>query len=939
METVMKEKGPLAPLVSTSTAIVPQDSEMVSAANLEDSPEYFQAMLDFCFERTYLAEAGEFEPLPSDFYPVRLAWRRVTRLPVNPSRGDDASLAPRWQRMLTTLHAWDRRLVFVLLRHGGQTSLYLGTAAPNGLVDLDSAVKQLEQAANGEMPGLTLEQLTMIGTEANNVPKELQPIMHMRACGAVTGLPSLRLPSRAIRDFPVAIDVGNRELLPGIDSVAQGFSSITGSPSNYALIVVADSVSDPKISDLIRRFRMIGGGVHEAVRSSIRVSHSQEESVRQEATRQPSHARFWSTLFGSMVPYVGAAQAAAIFGSLAPFAVAILGTKAGTYLKTLTSGAAKAASSYVHGLPIRTEGLSHSTTRERLDMVAAHCELLVKRHIDRLNRGRSLGFWNTGVYVLAESADALQTVCGMLRAAYSGDESHIEPIRAVTFPEKFRAHEYVRSFCHVPMPAPPHQSASTDRTPVEWHLLGPLYQYISTPMNTEELSVTAGLPTRDAPGLRAERARVRFSLNGPMLPEVLKKVTLGHVMGPGGVPCDQYRFSIDGRAWQGLIVGAAGSGKSTTCRGMLARAAVPYLILEPTKTDYVRWAVEHNRTCSLSDQIAVYMPGEPDFEGAPVEPLHLNPFQPAFVNGDKPGPLAHLERVVAVLNTYMPRLRLLPALLEAAVLRLAEHNVFGPNCDEVPPDGTYPTLGKLMNHVDFLLYEDVPVPGQSGRHAGQIRTNLQSALDSRIKHLIRGRRGLVLDVNASTNWDELFERPVVVNLSRFGDEADRALVISLLLVAMYEWRVSKCTAAVRYQKKARENQMVHLAIVEDAHIILKRQESTQCVAGNPQTVAAQMFNDILNGAQQYGQGLLVIDQEPSLISSRFIKNADFRIVHRLPHEEDRTALASCMSLSDDQRDFLGVLPVGHAVISTRHDDAACWVSIGRTPELAGCEDC
>jgi DNA helicase HerA-like ATPase len=927
----MKEKGPLAPVVGTPRSIRSPESESAKLQCLKDSPEYFQAMLDFCFERTYLAAAGEFEPQPllaSDR--VLLAWRRVTRLPVHPTRGADESLLQRWQRMLATLHTLDRRLVFVLLRHGGQTSLYLGTASLNGLVDSASAVAQLEQAAKGEMPGLSLEPLSgHSDDEVNEFRKQLaRPLNDLPRCGAITGLPSLRRSLLEAGGFLSSGAEGTLELLAGIDPVAQGFPGINGS-CNYSLIVVADSVPDPQISDLIRRFRMIGGRVHEAVRMSKQVGRSEEE-IR----KQPSNATFWFTLFGSMIPYVGAAPAAAIFGSMAPFVVANIGDKAESYFKGLTTGVAKAASSYFNGLPARAEGSNISTTKERLDMVAEYCEVLIKRHIERLNRGRSLGFWKTGVYVLGETDDAVQTVCGMLRAAYSGDESHVEPIRAVSFQAGVRAHEYVRNFCHVPMPAPLHQSSNNDPMPAEWHLLGPLYQYVSTPLNTEELSVTAGLPRRDVPGLRAERNQVRFSLNGPTLPEKAKPVTLGDIMGPGGVPCAEYKFDVNGRVWHGLLVGATGSGKSTTCRRLVGEAAlqgVPYLILEPTKNDYARWAVEHNRTCSDARRIALYMPGAPDFDGIPVEPLHLNPFQPAFVEGDRPDPLAHLERVVAALNTSMPMVEVLPILLEAAVLRLAEHDAFGLEFEDVPPFDSYPSLGKLMEHVEFLLYKEVVIPGQSGRYAGQIQTNLHTALDSRIKHLIRGRRGVVLDVNASTKWDDLFERPAVVNLSQFGNEADKALVISLLLIALFEWRVSKFTADREYRDKAREKRLMHLAVVEEAHTILRRHEPTHPGVDNPQAVAARMINDMLAGARQYGQGLLVIDQDPSLLVPDVIKNTNFRIVHQLPHEEDRAALASCMLLRSDQRDFLGVLPVGHAVISTEYDDAPCWVSIIEIP--------
>jgi DNA helicase HerA-like ATPase len=71
----------------------------------------------------------------------------------------------------------------------------------------------------------------------------------------------------------------------------------------------------------------------------------------------------------------------------------------------------------------------------------------------------------------------------------------------------------------------------------------------------------------------------------------------------------------------------------------------------------------------------------------------------------------------------------------------------------------------------------------------------------------------------------------------------------------------------------------------------------------------------------------VVDQDPSQLITGTIKNTSFRIVHRLPHQQDREALSASMLLRPDQRDFLSLLPTGQAIISTEQDDAPCWVKI------------
>src|SRR5262249_6871617 len=125
----------------------------VSTGVTQTFPEALQSLLDLAFDRTYLAQmsatggaqdlprlegpAGN-GPEPEDVAAHPLAWRRVVQLPVQPAPGADDFLLLRWQRMLTTLHAWQRRFVVVLLRtgerpdqldaeRGSRTELFFGT--------------------------------------------------------------------------------------------------------------------------------------------------------------------------------------------------------------------------------------------------------------------------------------------------------------------------------------------------------------------------------------------------------------------------------------------------------------------------------------------------------------------------------------------------------------------------------------------------------------------------------------------------------------------------------------------------------------------------------------------------------------------------------------------------------------------------------------------
>ena len=851
-----------------------------------------QRVLDFVFERIYLGSAESFPPLEKLREPPRqLAWRRATRLPVHPTRGADDQLPIRWQRMLTTLHNWNRRIAIVLIRNGSETALYFGTSSIRGDVDSVSAARQLERAASGEIPGLMLEPLSRDFDQETAAYQQLRaPLFELRSCGAITGLPATRRGATGHSSSGAAID---RDLFSGLGQVAHGLKGLDNHDCSYAVMVIADAVPDIEISGIIDRLRTIGGRVHAEMRKTIQQTANTGRSELDPIGK------------GKMFTLLGAAFASAFL----PFGGAT-GVLASQMLSRRGSG---------------TTSSGTTTGTEEIDMVAAHCKEVVDRHIERLNSGRSFGFWNTSIYVLGDNDDSVRTVCGMLRAAYSGEGSHIEPIRSVLFPRAFGAASYIGDFRHIPLRTP-----ETDAMGGEWHPLGDLYQYVSTPLNTEELAIVTALPRKDVPGLRMQKNQVQFAMNGPLIDNG-RPVVLGALLGPGGVEAGAYRFDVNGLVRHGLLVGTTGSGKSTTCRRLIreaVRAGVPFLIIEPAKDDYARWVVEHDKQAGPDEQIDLYMPGEKSFDDVPTQPLHLNPFEPARPEGARADALGRVERVAAIFNAVMPMQEVLPILLEGALIELATE-AYGSDFQEWPRDGVFPRLAKLEQVVRAQLYRG------DALYEDRIRANLYASMKNRIASLVRGRRGEVLDVDRSTPGSRLFERSAVVNLSRFGSEADKALVMALLLLGACEWRMGRYAVDADYRTKSRHGHLAHLIVIEEAHTVLRRAGVTHAEEANPQAMVSRMFSDMLAEVRQYGQGLLVVDQDPSQLITATIKNTSFRIVHKLPHQQDRETLAASMLLRPDQCDFLALLPAGQAIISTEQDDAPCWVKIDGEIDAAG----
>lgn len=862
-----------------------QDQQLELDIQVPDN--FYQTLLEQLLERDYLNDTSEkIFRLDNSKTKGKIHWLQITRLPIHPNENQSYDLLSRWQGVLSSLHAWDYRLIFLLMRNEGQTKLFLGTVSSRQEVAAEEAIEQIREAAFGSMPGMGLRTLEKV--EA--VDEVNLPLLNMNYIGAVTGIPSFR-------------ESEQKGMLQTLDQLAFGIQDMHGTEKDYAMIVIADPIRDQEISNIISRYRRLGSQIHTAVRLTTGQSLSRGESMSEQGG-VGAGISILSTALGAI--------GGSILGSTR--LGMILGSQVGGML-----GKQKQVS--VNG--------SASTNQEYLDKFAEYAELATDHHVARLNEGRNLGFWNTGVYVLGTAPRDVVTVTGILRSVYSGDNSYFEPIRLHLFRPDSNALRIVRNRFELlpmdeePTPVPEDKHNPPDLNEENWHVFGKVYQYLSTPINTKELSLTTSLPRRDVPGLRFVKTAVRFANN----PAVITgdKITLGNIVDTGILQNTTYDIDVNSLVRHALVAGGTGSGKSTTCKRILSeviRRDIPVMVIEPAKDDYVRWAIEQNRHLPDDKKFTIYMPGAAEIDGVPVEELHLNPYEPAAMPGTKVDLLQHCENFVTLLNACLPSEEVVPILIEEVVEEtirdFAERNDCDYEAGSVEPLSDYP-------NVDMMLDKAREVMEQKS-YANINKDNMTEVLVTRFKSLRRGMRGRILNVSKSTDYDRLFSGNVIINISRLAGSKDKSLVMSLLMQALYEYRMSRYANDADYRANAQKNRLCHLALVEEAHnVLLKPQGHTG--SGNPQQAAADLFDNLLSEVREYGQGLVVVDQVPTRLIDGAIKNTNYKIVHRLTAPDDQEVMASCMALRDDQKYIIPALEKGNAIICGDEDDAAAWVKM------------
>ncbi|MFF2363379.1 ATP-binding protein [Streptomyces sp. NPDC058122] len=360
---------------------------------------------------------------------------------------------------------------------------------------------------------------------------------------------------------------------------------------------------------------------------------------------------------------------------------------------------------------------------------------------------------------------------------------------------------------------------------------------------------------------------------------------------------------LDDLTRHSLIVGGSGSGKTNStlslCRQLWADHGIPFTVLEPVNTDHddYRWLA----TLPGFEEMLVLTAGDEE-----TAPLRINPFEvPAGVRiSTHAGNL--LDCFDAAFGLWDP----LPYLYRTALTETYRRKGLDVNAT-ARGDEEWPVLG------DFVDVMENVADGYD--YAGEARANIVAASRLRARSLAEGACGPVLSAPRSMPIGELLGRPVVVELASLGDSQQQALVMALLLNAMTE----------HYKVHRRSSRLAHVTLVEEAHRLLRRPQpgAGSAKEGDATARAAEAFANTLAENRKYGEGLVVIEQDPSKLIPDAYKNTALKIVHQLKAEEDRRLVGDTMLMSDDQRDHAAVLPMMSAYAAHSRIDRPVLVEV------------
>lgn len=499
---------------------------------------------------------------------------------------------------------------------------------------------------------------------------------------------------------------------------------------------------------------------------------------------------------------------------------------------------------------------------------------LLELQLQRALVGRTQGNWLTYTYLLADAANA-----GALAVAALGEaQSRPEPLRVLPCDER-------EAF------------SSRDNTPT-W-------------LNSADLANLVQFPLQEYPGFGVE-AIGRFDVNVPPRDEDRPGISLGWVQDLGTPTGHEFRLEPDRLTGHALIAGTTDSGKTNTSFYLLKQlhgCQVPFLVIEPTKGEY-----RYLRASFPEMQLFTL--------GSSEAPLKANPFYvPPGVSVQ-----SHIDFLLSLFAASFVLYAPMPYVLEAALYEVYQDKGWDLALNlcrrgRADSERAFPTLTdlylKVNDVVDRLGYDT------------RINADVKAALHARLNSLRIGAKGAMLDTHTHLNVAELLKQPAVVEMGAVGDDEQKAFLIGLLLMMVYEhYRARGIYVA--------DVPLQHVTIIEEAHRLLQSVSQTQGGDfANPRGKAVDTFANIIAEIRAYGEGFIVVEQSPTKLAPDVLKNTNLKIIHRLVSGDDREAMVRSANLDERQALALASLPRGQAALFTTGMDHPMLVSFpGIKGELA-----
>jgi hypothetical protein len=767
------------------------------------------------------------------------------------------------ENVLSSMDNKDFSFVYILSGENSEVSLYIGVvrnSLTQSTVSTSSYASRLEKAFRGNFGGSELKSL-----DRESISKEIfqegDPSPMIRQ-GVVCGIPSLTKGSEGKEGI----------LFQGVDRLVNCMAGM-----KWRITVICQPVNENEIVQLQNKAYELGNYLAKESRQSFQVGRSKTDGS------STSETKGWNS----------------------SFSLGKNGSKSQNHdnqSDNSSSDSSGWSSNDTKGKSgSKTDGSSKSvsdSSNVTLEITNKKAQKLLKYLDDefskRLDYGLCKGLFKTTVYASSNTNEGFDRLRCNFLSLFQGDTSSFAPLMAEKLNELNR-NVPCQLFCT--------PTSSIDLNPNIPLLYSRPYdqnkelQY-ATYLTSREVSILAGVPLREVCGIKLKQA-VEFGLNINKSSGSESSIPLGYLV-QRNIVIEKQPFELDKNVLRKhmFVAGTTGSGKTTACQKILLESKLPFLVIEPAKTEY--------RGIRDDDVIAITVGDESRI------PFRFNMFE--LMPGESIS--SHIDQLKATFTNAFPMEASMPMMLEEAMYLCYEK--YGWNTrnskrenESIPVPYEFPMLSDMFGALNEVV-------DSKGFGDGRLSGDYKGSLVSRISNLTKGAKGAMLNTRKSFDFDALLDKKIIFELESVQSQEEKSFLMGLIL--------GRLSYAIKH-RYAKQKNFRHLTLIEEAHHLLSKVDFSD---NGSKKNAVEMFSNMLAEVRKYGEGLIIVDQSPNKMTPEVLKNTNTKVIHRLFDQEDKDVIGNTMMMDSKQKEYLSNLDVGHAIVFSENTDKPVHIKFERS---------
>lgn len=517
---------------------------------------------------------------------------------------------------------------------------------------------------------------------------------------------------------------------------------------------------------------------------------------------------------------------------------------------------------------------------------------LIEKQIKRVEQSTALGMWDFSAYFMSESPIIANNAAHMYLSLTQGENSYLSQSAVNLWEYREERKDdianimgFIKRLQHPEFElniSPDDPSFDQD-----W-LMYPPHVNATVSITGRELAYSLNLPKKSVSGLPVlesvafGREVQRFTTPSDKIPKAIIAGNIYHMRKEDNNV--RVKLDMDSLCAHTFITGSTGTGKSNFIYNLLEQIYEEdkhFLVIEPAKGEY-------KNVLGGFDDVSVYGTN-PMY----TELLHINPFSfPKHINA-----LEHIDRLVEIFNACWPMYAAMPAVLKDAIERVYKDKGWIFSNPEYYSE-EFPTFADLIKVLPDIMNESL--------YSTDTKSDYSGALITRVKSLTNGINGEIFCSAKEISNAALFDKNVIVDISRVGSVETKSLIMGILIMKLQEYRM---------QPDKMNESLQHITVLEEAHNLLRRTSFAQAQeSSNLQGKSVEMLTNAIAEMRTYGEGFIIADQAPDMLDEAVIRNTNTKIIFRLPDEHDCELVGKSIALSNVQIKELAKLPAFVAVI-------------------------